>query len=534
MSEQNTGSQKKYTAVCYDNGVVYLVSKHGQVKKFPTKSEAKEYVKARGGRWKQLRANRDMASCVCAPEPVQLNGKVQRTFYRIMTEPPADEAGDWRTILLSLSTGYIARMIDKLGLEPCPRARRRAPIYRIEADSDDLVRDELERLAKVLVPNHVDFDVSQSKSPVLFPENYNGDRLESSAYFKVKRARLPMQYRDTAVIIDQRMLKKGEAERFLDENPWASVLLITKKNQKIERCGILPVQLNEAGFPLGKKKTEAVRLVMQAFEQCLQDICRIATDGKKKHRKYQKQIKAMWRALDTCMKRVNVNKRDYFWPKLRLLSADLLAKFVAGSFDKLACADGSDVSRSDISQTCQPLWRNLILPGCCPMSEPDVPLEEKNLSKEDYPELFRRTVAQTLNDLTRLPYIPRGSEKEICPECAEDDPGFRYYGYRRTFEIVKTKEQQAAVFFVRDEFLEQFEKHCPCKCDAKEVLSYCENSATPKYFAPQKKGSRKARIPRALNDNKPVPSVILMLDELDFLPDDLRERLLETFKQEKN
>ncbi|WP_280960471.1 hypothetical protein [Butyricicoccus faecihominis] len=535
MKEQNTNRQGKCTAVCYDNGVVYLVSKQGQSKRFSTKSEAKEYVKAHGGKWKQFRPScssggfGDIAGESETPQP-QLDSKTQRRFYRIMTEPPVATEGDWRSILISLSAGYIARMVADLGLESHSSSRNRAPVYRIEADEDGFVRDELERFARMLAPNPIVTGADRSESPTFFPKDYNRDCLESSAYFKMRHTRLPMQYRDTAVIIDQRMLKKKEAERFLDVNPWASVLLIAKKNQKVERSGILPLQLSEVGFPLGKKKTKAMRLVMRAFEQWLQDICRVTTDGKKKHRKYRNQIKAMWRELEPCVKRANVSSRDRFWQKLCLLSADMLVVFILGAFDKLVCPDGSAVSPHDLKQTCQPLWRNLVLLGCCPMVETDVPLEErKEISEADYLEVLRKTVCKMMEDEKRVPYIPRSEEKTICPSCAEDNPEFQYYGYRRWFES-KRKERKPAIFFVREEFLLWFEQCSPCACDAKAVLLYCENNAAPTYFAPQKKGARKARIPRALDDNRTKDSVILILDELDFLPDDLRERLLKPFK----
>lgn len=82
--------------------------------------------------------------------------------------------------------------------------------------------------------------------------------------------------------------------------------------------------------------------------------------------------------------------------------------------------------------------------------------------------------------------------------------------------------------------MKQFARFLPDGCDARTILEFCEDQAVLEYFAPQKKGSRKARIPRSLEDNNSEESVILMLDKLDFLPEELHMQLMEPFRAEKD
>ncbi len=215
---------------------------------------------------------------------------------------------------------------------------------------------------------------------------------------------------------------------------------------------------------------------------------------------------------------------DYFWYKLMLLSAELLAKCLEKGLN--------DNTVEGMRERCTAQWKNAILPDCCALPKDNRPLEDRSVITEaDYPEIFMTTLTRILNDTERFPYIPRSTNKEICPKYADDDI-YQYYGYRRWFSS-QDKTLYKAVFFVRDEFVERFQEYSPCKCDAKAVLEYCEDSDTLDWFAPQKTGSRKARIPRSENDKTSVRSVILMLDKLDFLPDELRQKLIYPFENEK-
>lgn len=353
-------------------------------------------------------------------------------------------------------------------------------------------------------------------SPVYFPETGDKPSVLDNAWIslKGKKKRVPPVYADTSVVLNARILSGKEIEKFLCSNPWCTTVLLGSR--KISFEGLITVDA-------AKLEIDDLGWDMEALAQMSKSFVRwLGTMSPKKRRKMVKKLaNNAGRLIDAYDERhTAIPAADRYYWRLMLTAILALTDFLE--------------AENKVDGVSYPYLRavllNLLLPGCCPIPSEGAPLEGPRILMEaDYPELFRKAMIDMLSETERFLYVPRGKDKNLCPEYAEDDESFQYYGYRRLL-----KKEYPAIFFVREEFLKQFARFLPDGCDARAVLEFCENQAALEYFAQQGEGSRKARIPRKPGDTRVVPSVILMLDKLDFLPEELQEKLLQPFTDKKN
>ena len=193
------------------------------------------------------------------------------------------------------------------------------------------------------------------------------------------------------------------------------------------------------------------------------------------------------------------------------------------------CQD--DFSEEAIT-VCAQQWREMLLPLADSSaekgrSEMAAPPSAPQLSPQ---EIFRQAVTAMLTEHEHFLYVPRGGE-QLCLPCKPDDPNFQYWGYLRWKMGSGNRPEAPAIFFRRTKFLEVFAQFAPCPCDPKQVLTHCEEHDEAGYFPPKGKGQRKDRIPQTHREG-PVASVVLLLDRLDFLPDDAKQSLRIDMEQE--
>ncbi len=358
-------------------------------------------------------------------------------------------------------------------------------------------------------------------NPAYFPATGSTSKTIENAYIAKHRQqkmekRLPPIYQDTSVILNTRFMDGAEPRTFIRGNPWCAVLLLGKKDVCYD--GVLELDPEKMEMENRNWDAAVLKKMSRSFVNWLRQF------SFKNRKTLMKRTAGEARnLLDTygdSEKDIRGGDR-YYW-MLLVMSMLLVVEFL----DMWYVREEMDYDRA--------LLINLLLPGCCPIPPVHTRTEgQKVISEADYPELFRKAMIDMLSETERFLYVPRDKKKNLCPKYAEDDESFQYYGYRRWFEQ-KGMSHRAAVFFLREEFLEKFAQFLPNGCDARTVLEFCEDRAVPEYFAPQKKGSRKARIPRSLEDKNSEESVILMLDKLDFLPEELHIQLMEPFRTEKD
>lgn len=419
---------------------------------------------------------------------------------------------DWFVTLISAQTAYLARMIVDLGWEYIPLGKKRAPVFSVQVDQRGSLRDYLELFAKLLPKNCVEYKCGSNVTPSFIPNTYRVKSIKDCAYLYIsdKKWKLSAQYRDCAVVLDARVFQGKDVNTFLCNNRWACMILLVRGKTKLHQDGIIDLKIENTSLPVNND-AYAIEEVMYEFGNWLRSK-RIAA------------LKANWKELNECMCRVKVAESDWFWQKLRLLTAELLAEFVAE-----AAAEDYDAAETQAKRYAA-LWKNLLLPGCCSLDETNIPLEERGrVWPQDYPEIFRQTVGKMFEHPERFLYVPRvPGTQALCHKADDNDQP--YYGYVR-WTMQGRKRLEPAIYFVRSEFLQHFAELAPVACDANEVLEYCEKNDNKGWF-PQRK-EQKDRIPRDLQDNKPVPSVRLNLNNVDFVDPEVKQRWLQQLEQER-
>lgn len=501
-----------------DNSAAIIIENEHRQRNFSCVEKAETFVAEHNMRRIKVKAKRIVPisrSYECSKQRLdRVNRKNCSIFLKcVEKELQSDRKLGWLRLLISLNTGYLARLMVSLGLEKYPQSRKRAPVYWIKTGTDSQLRDELEIFSHLLPENSIDVSHAVQRTPVLFPRDYAHEKVTDCAYLRIKKnkhIKLFPQYRDCGVIIDSRMLKKNELNHFIHQNPWSSIVIIGQRNPKVKQDGILSLDITDLDWHFSSKKAKAIREVMTQFHWWLYE-----TFPKRN------KLKKYWTPLNSYVS--EITRGDQFWYQLQLLAAELFAEYVQDALGKKK----HKYRHRDYSAR----WKNLILP-CCTVDEEDIPLQEQSIiAEENYPKIFCETMKVMFQDLTRFLYVPRSQDHiELCPK--EDDKGNPYYGYHR-WKMDGRKYDVPVIYFRRKDFLKHFAICAPFKCDSKAILEYCEDHDPSEYFVKRKKGSRKDRIPENLEDTNPVPSVALLLNKLDFLDETIKQQLLTPLLKER-
>ncbi len=322
-----------------------------------------------------------------------------------------------------MSTSYLAHKVEKLGLCQYSELCTRAPIFQITIGKCLSDRYWIERLSDLLP--QPEFESDQT-TPVIFPGNYNEKNELDSAYMTIKKIKIPAQYRHSAVIVDGRILK--DYKDFVSRNKWANILLLTQKS-KLPFYGIIELNPDMKELP-SDHESEVILLVMRKFDHWMHERykSRRNEDELNEIRNQNKdELIEIWNRNEHIVRDYGINSNQVFWQTLRLMVADLLAKFIKEEIYE-------DESPETIAQTeyNASMLKNCILPGCCQLQMDGIPLEKRLFYNEkDYPEIFKRVMCDMLGDLERLPHIPRGEEVELCPKYRDEEKSYQYYGYVR-------------------------------------------------------------------------------------------------------
>ena len=525
-SKKGKGICTAWLALKYDDGsVVLLPNKGAAPREVPDSAGVDKWIKKSDLKKKQIKTlkwkkrawpTRHMPHTPEGyHEMVREEAQQITTALELLRAAPSSAATDWRRLLVCSLAGYLSRRIVPLGLDDCPASRMRAPVFWISSYQNGDICDQLERFSKILpVTSCVVEESVKQVAPTFFPLRYTEARELDSAYLTLKKhksVRLPVQYRDTAVIVDARKLNKAACNRFLVRNRWAVIIFFGSSKTKIKQDGIIALDGKIFGFDdVTDLDFSVLQSVIRDFQRWLLEKCKsgwFKTLGFVQH----------WKNLQGDVEHAKVKRGDRFWLKLQMLAVELLAKYASSV---LNCDDDLDEAKID---TWVKAWTVLLLypSGTSKGSTAGVVSTPSVVSESDFPEIFQKTVGKMLTERERFLYVPRGGD-HFCPLCKPDDPDFQFWGYLRWKMGSGNRPQAPAIFFRRSKFLDVFTQNAPCPCDAKQVLEYCEEHDTAGYFPPRGKGPRKDRIPQTPGEG-PVASVVLLLDRLDFLPDELRQ-----------
>lgn len=400
-----------------------------------------------------------------------------------------------------------------------PQERRIAPILQVATEKNRDIGDFLIKAAKSFcVKTAEDESPLSFQNPPYFP--YTGSKASEleNAYIEAegggkKKFRLPTLYRNCSMVLNARVLTPSIAQAFIRRNPQCSVVVGGNVDLKVD--GIFELTAAE----LSPEQMDWGQPDLQELS------CEFSMWMFGRYRRKHKWAKALAieasRMLDVYgEEHKQIKQADrYHWIVL-LTTVMALNEF-------LTAEEGWSESFGKYQRG---VWLNVLLPGCCVVSQEDVPMEDRGIVVEaDYPEIFRQTLTEMLADTARFPFVPRTKEKEICPYHAEEDTSFEFYGYRR-WRIKGNKPHEPAIYFDRKQFLKLFAQFAPRPCEASDVLEYCEVSKKQEWFPRRSKSIRKDRIPRTPDDESTPQSVLLRLEQLDFLQADKLKELLQPFQ----
>ena len=431
----------------------------------------------------------------------------------------------------SILSGYCARI-----LTPLIQCNMSVPIqdraFVIAIQSSDKYFDSLfDFLAMAIralsVPTHTKSKKLYSQSPVILPENWNQRSIDQGAFLLYKKNRnyqFPAMYRDTAVLIYSRFFPTNDLYRFINRNRWAVVLLFDSPSKVYK---VPPVRL------------EASRLMCSNFEWNVDDInglvrCFISYISKlRKQRKCKKKLKRKLNRLQDSFLKYYSQKgirrftptEDYFLT-LQMLVLELF----------LDCCVDLELISNEQRQSIQSEWFNQLLPGCVQYFPLDtIPISREIQSENEQSKRILEVAVTKMLAEENLSHFPYVEEKSNFPKVDPDNPELQYWGYVRLYKPRKSGKEKVkeppfyALVFKKADF-EICIKDFLEKNNAVDELIEDMKTCKPKYLFQ----NFKARFPETKGDKKTDDALIFKIDEMEFLPMQIRQKLLDKHTVEKS
>ena len=424
----------------------------------------------------------------------------------------------------SILSGYCARILTPLiQRNMSVSIQDRAPVIAIQSSDkyfDSLFDFFAMAIRALSVPTHTKSKKLYSQSPVILPENWDQRSIDQGAFLLYKKNRnyqFPAMYRDTAVLIYSRFFSANDLYRFINRNRWAAVLLFDPPSKVYK---VPPVRL------------EASRLMCSDFKWNVDDIKELVRrfisyiSKLRKQRKCEKKLKKKLNRLQNSFLKYYSQKgikrftptEDYFLI-LQMLVLELF----------LDCCVDKELISNERRQSIQSEWFNLLLPGCIQY----FPLSTKSISREIQSEneqskrLLEAAMAKMLaeENLSHFPYV---EEKSYFQKADPDNPALQYWGYVRLYKPRKSKKEKVkeppfyAVMFKKADFgifIKDFLEKTYAVDELIKDMQECE----PKYLFQM----FKARFPEKKGDKKTYDALIFKIEEMEFLPTQIRQKLLD-------
>lgn len=131
--------------------------------------------------------------------------------------------------------GYTTRLFLQYAYNPMLLSTR-APVICVQRDKYEFTGG-FEHLSYIVQCFAVDTSLDgklRHYNPAVLPNAYFTERIDECAYLSVKgdksKMKFPAQYRDTIVLLHTKFFKNSDIEKFVNRNPWGSILLFDQKS----------------------------------------------------------------------------------------------------------------------------------------------------------------------------------------------------------------------------------------------------------------------------------------------------------------
>ena len=379
------------------------------------------------------------------------------------------------------------------------------------------------------------------KSPIVLPAHTErGGKITDHAYIYCRTLGkekdehpFPMQYRDTAVLINAKMFKPKDLMDFQRRNLWATIVLYGATPTKVldnffkidgtifAHCDLTSWNrsrlqkvvshylywLNDMMAPGGRDKKEIKK----------RSDCFPSTVMKDEHIvNFKKWFLARLSEADELINAHNhirgaekLQGTRWKWKRLQMVSvSSLLYFFVTASVLNL---EQYTAVRKE--------WWNLLLPGCYPEAdvERDLPLTERSVIdvRQSSKEIFEKT----LNEIMKAAFPLH----VVFYQANSPEPEGKPWGCVREYYDKTNDKSFKALIFPTRKLRTLGQKFCPVKCDWTRVIPEVRKKP-PAYLYP-------AKACRIWGKSDPQDSIIINFQKAKFLSSEVRVSINRLFQE---
>lgn len=414
------------------------------------------------------------------------------------------------TLVASVLAGYCVRICYDSYSDYVPLDSVRAPIVTVKYG--DYVYDLLTAIIRSLA---VDTSLPENSKkgqrllvkycPVL-PRHLNEREITDCAYIKFSGTskRMIPQYRDTTLLVNSRFFSSSALLELQSRNRWVSMVFYDMPKRK---ALITPIEIN--GSVLNHSDCDwneaHIQFVVQRYVAYLAK----HMDRKKWNAKIKESMSEFNEMIANYNAQpdvVRIRRLEKFQVVLQLLSLKLLMK---------SCIADDDLDNMAANKYLTG-WYNTLLPGCCTTLKDEAWEEE---SEKDLQQQFEDAIYKILEKGYPRHFLAV-SKDETFDAVDPEDASIHYWGYLKYY-AAKKQEPFAALMFRRDQ-LEPLLSHYCKDIDEKELLKVIREMEI-KYIHKVDK----ARMDTDKSKTKPVSAFVFAVEKMDFLPLELKSRLLQ-------
>lgn len=339
----------------------------------------------------------------------------------------------------------------------------------------------------------------------IVPQSINEKEITDCAYLRLSGSfkRMIPQTRDTVLLVNSRFFSSSSLLDLQCRNRWVSLVFFDMPKKKALTT---PIEIDGAALNHSDCNWDesCIQFIVQRY---IVYLCKHSSEKKweSKITKYMSKIDKMIAVYNEQPNVERIQRTRKFQTVLQLLAIKL--------FMKSCVADGY-LESADANQYLSD-WYNMLLPGCCAVVNDK---DWKEGQDADPQHQFETAIIKMLEDGYPQHFL-------IIPEDGlfdlndPDDMSINYWGYLKNYES-KKDGSFAALMFRREQLEGLLNQYC-ADYDGKKLIKQIRELGLAYVHKVDK-----ARMAADASQAKPVSAVLLRIEKLDFLSQELREKLL--------
>jgi len=432
-------------------------------------------------------------------------------------------------------SGYVARMVLKEKDEPYLYFSR-APLVRIIKHRDDLCGgfEHLQRIVLGLAVNTARDNLFDTVNPALIPSCKRITEINRCAYAdlsdSLNEMYLPTIYRDTAVLIHTGFFKEKEIRDFAERNKWCSVLLFNVKKDDTWKRLFAEIDLNEMTLTQWTWDYRTIHSLMEHYTLWLADI-------KKDDIKKNKHL-ISW-----------INSAQDIVYHYNLVNAATEKAILQGSEFELACLQMAAICSffeyikeqgvldGETGETLFDRWANELFPGSRGQEVLEKGQKREQEQKQNNSE---KMVSEFIELLRRILEFENGSKvyllksREKYPAGPELDVEKHHWAFVSTMKIDGRGKKVPVVKITYRELFELAERFNLLQGEnTKQTDLKAAIEGVGKLSYVHRLDNAYINFANAKESEKSPNAVTLILEEMDFINENIRQTLLERISTEK-